>query len=317
MKLSVLVTTYNHAPFIGRALESVADQRTNFDYEIVVADDCSQDGTREIVRDFAERHPGRTRLVLPKSNLGHSGNAIFRRQLETASGEYTALLDGDDYWTSNRKLQRQVDFLDAHPECSTCFHNVNVVYEGGGTATHLFHQDEPRSAHARPTPKPRSTLADIVRGNFIQTCSVVLRAGPIQRLPGWYESLRIGDWPLYVLSAEHGTIAYLDEVMATYRVHPGGLWSAELSAQREFSDVEAIAHVYDVLNRHLAHAFDSEIRPVVADLYRSAAFSFYAAGRYRWASVCARRALRRFSAAERVRHWRLFAVLALAVGRER
>jgi glycosyltransferase involved in cell wall biosynthesis len=314
MKLSVLVTTYNHAPFIRQALESVAAQTTSFDYEIVIADDCSDDGTREIVREFAAGHAGPTQLILPDSNLGRGGNPIFFRQLEATRGEYTAMLDGDDYWTSRHKLQMQVDFLDAHPECSTCFHDVNVVYDDLSTPSHLFHQDRPWGELTALRPKPISTLADIVRGDFIATCSAVFRTpGP---LPAWYYDVAYTDWPLHVLNAERGSIAYIDEVMGTYRVHAGGLWSMDKSRNRRLEDVEAVVAVHDAINRHLAFAFDPQITDDVAHLYERAAVNFLRMRARRWASICARRSLRRLPATRRIRRWRSMVVVALtALGR--
>ena len=114
LKVTVLVMTYNHAGFIAQALDSVLTQRTGFHYEILISEDRSTDGTRETVISYAEKHPGRIRLLLSERNL-HS-NTVVSRGIRVARGEYVALLDGDDYWVSPDKLQKQVDFLDAHPE---------------------------------------------------------------------------------------------------------------------------------------------------------------------------------------------------------
>src|SRR5512133_148878 len=120
IKVSVLVMTYNHEKFIQQALDSVAMQATNFDYEILISEDCSTDRTREIVLEFQKEHPDKVRLLLSKTNV-HS-NQVVVRGIRAAQGQYLAMLDGDDYWTSPTKLQKQADFLDGHPECSLCFH---------------------------------------------------------------------------------------------------------------------------------------------------------------------------------------------------
>src|SRR6266851_2413988 len=132
MEVSVLVTTYNHEKYIAQALDSVLMQETNFEYEIIIAEDCSIDQTRSIVVDFQRRNPGKIRLLLPEEHLGYgSGNGIFAQAFELARGEYVALLDGDDYWISPQKLQKQVEFLKVHPECVLCFHNALKIYEDG------------------------------------------------------------------------------------------------------------------------------------------------------------------------------------------
>src|SRR5690348_13348495 len=114
MKVTVLVITYNHEPFIRQAIESVMMQVTDFEYEVVIIEDFSTDRTRDIVIEFQEKYRNKIRLVLADkhSNVRTAGPG----EILKARGRYIALLDGDDYWTSPHKLQKQVDFLDHHPE---------------------------------------------------------------------------------------------------------------------------------------------------------------------------------------------------------
>ena len=119
-KVSVVMLTYNHEKFIAQAIESVLIQRTNFPIELVVGEDCSTDGTREIVRRYAAARPDIIRLVFHEKNVGAYENG--QDVLAACQGEYIALLEGDDYWTSPDKLQRQADYLDAQPACALCFH---------------------------------------------------------------------------------------------------------------------------------------------------------------------------------------------------
>jgi glycosyltransferase involved in cell wall biosynthesis len=310
IELTVLLITYNHADFLETAVESVLMQETDFDYEVIVSEDFSTDGTREIAQRLAEAHPDRIRVLLSERNL--NDNTVMRRGLESARGRYVALLDGDDFWTSRRKLQRQMDFLEAHPEYSSCFHNVNVVHEGGATPTHLFHQDEIVEGVTAPKPGPISTLADVVRSNFIPTCSVVFRAEIGRDLPSWFDGLASGDWPLHIVSAQHGDIAYLDEVMGTYRVHPGGIWTMNRSKFLRVGDVENAVRTCDVINEHLGFSFDRALNERITNLYERTAIRFYKRGEHRAASVCARRSLQRAPMALLPRRWRSMAVLGLS-----
>ena len=125
IKVSVLVMTYNHIDFIAQALDSVLEQQVCFDYEILISEDCSIDGTREVVLAYQRRFPQKIRLLLSGQNM--RSNEIVVRGINAAKGQYIALLDGDDYWISPNKLQSQVDFLDSNPECSMCFHNAKVL----------------------------------------------------------------------------------------------------------------------------------------------------------------------------------------------
>ena len=121
-KVSVLMIAYNEEQFVKQAIQSVLMQKANFEYELVIGEDCSTDRTREIVLEFQRKYPDRIRLLLAKRNLGASVNWI--RTLRGCRGQYVANLDGDDYLTSAHELQKQADFLDAHPECSICFHAI-------------------------------------------------------------------------------------------------------------------------------------------------------------------------------------------------
>ena len=114
MKLSVGILTYNQEKYIRQCLDSVLMQKVDFDYEIVVGDDASTDGTQDILRDYAKHYPGKFVLLLGEKNEGISMN--YKKVLTACKGEYVALCEGDDYWTDMTKLQKQVDFLENHPD---------------------------------------------------------------------------------------------------------------------------------------------------------------------------------------------------------
>ncbi|CAK7063221.1 glycosyltransferase [Tissierella sp.] len=127
IKVSVLMTTYNHEEFIEEAIESVLMQEVNFKYELVIGEDCSTDNTREIVKKYKEKYPDIIKLSLQKENS--EGRKNFTSAFDMCSGEYVALLEGDDYWTDENKLQKQVDFLDKNPDCSLCGHGYKRYHE--------------------------------------------------------------------------------------------------------------------------------------------------------------------------------------------
>ena len=119
VKLSVVMTTYNHERYIAEAIESVLRQQTSFGIEIVVGEDCSTDRTLNIVQSYATMYPEAIRIISSESNVGWRNN--YRRTIEAARGRYIALLDGDDYFTHRKKLQMQVDLLEAHPDVGMCY----------------------------------------------------------------------------------------------------------------------------------------------------------------------------------------------------
>lgn len=130
MKVSVLFITYNHEPYLKQSLDAVLMQETDFDYEIVVGEDCSTDNTRAILREYADRYPDKFRLLFREKNFGRPTMNVYDTGMH-CEGDYIAFLEGDDYWTDSKKLQKQVDFLDKNPEYMACTHTCEVVDKYG------------------------------------------------------------------------------------------------------------------------------------------------------------------------------------------
>jgi len=216
MKVSVLMLAYKHEKFIAQALDSVLMQQVDFDYEIVIGEDCSPDTTREILICYQQKYPDKIRLLLPEKNLGMHDN--FIQTFKACQGNYISILEGDDYWTSPYKLQKQVDFLDKNAECTICFHKAFVPNQDGSTGWLL----SPKEQHNKVF-----TLEDILScsNNMMPTASIMFRQGFINEFPDWIYNVDLIDWILQVFLAQHGNIGYLDEVLSVYRVHPEGNWS--------------------------------------------------------------------------------------------
>lgn len=215
MKVSVMVVAYNHEAYIEQAVRSVLAQRTSFDYEIVIGEDCSTDRTLEILLDLQAQHPDKIRLLTTDHNLGMIENSI--RTFKACQGEYVALLDGDDYWCAEDKLQTQVDFLDQHPDFALCFHSVLQVNQDSAQPPKVM----------QPNPlKDVYEITDLIHSNFIQTCSAVLRNEAIDQFPRWAYDLNLLDWLMFIMAAQNGKIKYIDQVMGAYRVHSLGFWSS-------------------------------------------------------------------------------------------
>jgi glycosyltransferase involved in cell wall biosynthesis len=246
MKVSVVVVTCNHEAFIETALRSVLSQRTRFDFEVIVSEDASTDRTRSIVGRWQAQHPDRVRVILSESSI--ATNEVVARGFRAAQGEYIALLDGDDYWTSDGKLQTQADYLDAHPDLSLCFHNAEVVDDAGACIRPRY-TSEPRNA--------RSTLEELWGGNPFATCTSMFRREAVATIPdGYADFFPITDWPLYVLFAEQGDVGYIPAVMGAYRVHAAGLYSRR-SAQGKLESVDAF---YRHVNEWLGFRHDRAVR---------------------------------------------------------
>ncbi len=127
-KLSVIFITYNHAQYVEKALMSVINQKTDFPFEVVVGDDCSTDGTQDILKRIASGHP-EVKLNLRSENTGGRPTLNVYETTKKCTGQYLAYLEGDDFWTDDHKLQKQVDFLEDHPEYTACTHSMKMVDE--------------------------------------------------------------------------------------------------------------------------------------------------------------------------------------------
>jgi glycosyltransferase involved in cell wall biosynthesis len=272
--VSVLIVTYNHARFVRQALDGALAQRLPQPYEILVSEDCSTDGTSEIVQQYAESHPHLIRLLLSERNL-HS-NEVVARGFRAARGRYVALLDGDDYWTSDDKLQAQLAFLDARSDLTICFHNVQVVDEHSQSTGRLWNQpDQPEI----------SGLRELLRGNFIATSSVVYRRAAVAEIPAWYDRFfPVTDWPLHVLYAREGHIGYLDRTLGAYRLHGGGLFST--LGERE--KLEANADFYRRLRACSSGALAAEVARGQRDYFLGWAEEFRRRGDRRMQLRCLR-----------------------------
>lgn len=258
VKVSVAMITYNHEPFIAQAIESVLMQETDFAVELVIGEDCSTDGTRAIARDYGDRYQDRIRLLLPKRNLGIIPN--FVATLNACWGQYIALCEGDDYWIDPHKLQKQVDFLEAHPECSMCFHRQLARFEDGSNHPHVSSVPHTGSIFS---------LEDLIVESFIPTLTVMYRRGVVQDLPDWYFTVFPSDRPLHILHAQHGMIGFIDEIMAVYRVHEGGVWSMRSCAERLANEMD----LYEKLRQHLGEEYAALIDAGVSKAYfREAGF---------------------------------------------
>lgn len=238
------MVTYNHERYVAQAVESVLMQQTEHTYEIIIGEDCSTDGTRAIVVELAHRHPERIKLRLARRNKGAKKN--FVGTLGDCRGKYVVILEGDDYWISPHKLQRQVDALNARPDWAICFHPAQCLYEDGSTGPALLPDGWTKS---------ESKLKDLFVSNFIPTSGAMFRNRLCWPLPDWFLESTLGDWPLHILNAAHGKIGFLPEPMSVYRIHSQGMWTSQDLGKKLTSIFEMLADV----DHHFGGKYRKEI----------------------------------------------------------
>ncbi|SFB75440.1 Glycosyl transferase family 2 [Flexibacter flexilis DSM 6793] len=242
MKVSVCMITYNHEQYIAQAIESIIGQQTDFDYELIIGEDCSKDGTRSICVDYQQKYPDKIKLVLHNPNVGMLPN--FLSVLDKCEGEFVAMCEGDDYWTDVHKLQKQVDFFNKNPDYTVNFHSLQLMVNGE-IQTPAF------------LPKNTFSIEDLIKSNFIGTASVMFRFQKPFSLPNWFVELPFGDWTLHIINANKGKVGYLPEHLGVYRIHAGGNWSnARASAlKQELVKVKFYNHI----SHYLASKYDRVI----------------------------------------------------------
>jgi len=237
--VSIVCITYKHEKYITEAIESFLMQKTNFPFEIIIGDDNSPDGTPAIIKQYEENYPGIVRAVRREKNIGLMAN--FLDCMSKVRGEYTALCEGDDYWTDPHKLQMQYEALQNHPECDLAFHDVDFVDENG--------QFMRRHSWGRSNEK---WFTGVYAGKRIvsaamtipHTTSMFFRSKFFD--PAYFDFLgKISafDYPLTVTLCNAGDVYYIDKVMSGYRQH-----GATVSNSRSYGYNETL--LAEILEAH-------------------------------------------------------------------
>jgi len=205
--VSVCMITYNHEKYISQAVEGVLMQKTNFLIELIIGEDCSTDNTRNICLEYKEKYPDIIKLLLSEKNLGMMQN--FITTLQSCTGKYIALCEGDDYWTDPHKLQKQVDFLEENLEFSSIACKAKLI----GNLSGDFGLEKSRIL----------IINDFTKHRPFHTASFLFRKKYIEGLQ--FPQILSSDRFLYFFLASKGNIYYSEEIMVIYRKHSEGLSS--------------------------------------------------------------------------------------------
>ncbi|OLA61834.1 MAG: hypothetical protein BHW48_02990 [Roseburia sp. CAG:10041_57] len=227
-KVSIWCTTYNHCNYIKRTLDSFLMQHTTFNYEVIIYDDASTDGTTQIIQEYAKNHPDNIKLLIMKENKYEVTKKNFKWKndlmLGVSEGEYIAFCEGDDYWIDENKLQIQVDYMDKHKECACTGHGAIQAGEEGLPIV-IMQEGEERDL------SPKELI--IRKGNImIPTASLMYRRD-VLRMEDFFYQVGIGDYPTQLYSLLKGTFHYFPRNMSVYRYQCSGSWTATMRKDRE------------------------------------------------------------------------------------
>ncbi len=219
-KVSVSLITFNQEKYIAQCIDSIINQITDFEFEIVVADDHSTDRTPHIVKEYATKYPHLIKPILRQKNLGLVRNAVDT--IDSCTGKYIALLEGDDYWVDNSKLQVQADYLDNNPDCAFCFTNQYHFMEENPSKKYIaFNEDN--------KPPQKFTLDFYIKSNTLIPNNTKMFRKSVQpsSFPEWFYIAVNWDWILHILQVGEQKIGYIDRITLAYRRPPGALFMAK------------------------------------------------------------------------------------------
>ncbi len=250
-KISVIVTSYNHEEYIRECIDSILMQKS-VEIELIVGDDCSDDNTRIILENYHDLFPEIIKLLPLTENMGVTKN--IKRCLETVTGEYVAICEGDDYWTDPYKLQKQVNFLEERPDCVMCFTSILLSYTN---------EEKKNYVHPKNLTKDTITTRELITNNFIGNFSCCMyRTEVVKNLPDTLYDIFTVDWMFNIVCSEYGNIGFLSENMSVYRIHNEGLWSSKNSKEK----VSVLIELIELYNEFFSFRYDSEFKKFQKEL---------------------------------------------------
>ena len=262
--VSICCITYNHAKYIRQCLEGFVMQQTNFPVEIIINDDASTDGTADIIKEFETRHPDRLKPIYQEENQYSKGVRGMLRNFcyPRAKGKYIALCEGDDYWTDPLKLQKQVDFMEAHPDYTMCCSNAVIVTPKGEEEWCRYPIDQ-----TIPT-------EDMIKhgGLFVQTATLLFRRELVIGANDYPESARkchVGDFPLQIYAALKGKVYWFTDKMAAYRYGSAESWTMsfkKMDVERKITAMRSEIDMLKDMNALSNYKYDSAFKRIQAKL---------------------------------------------------
>lgn len=250
-KVSIVCMVYKHEAYLRQCFDGFVMQKTDFPIEILVNDDCSPDGSAKVIREYEKKYPDLFHCIYQEENQYSKGKMAWWEVLfPMAKGEYIAICEGDDYWIDPYKLQKQVDFMEQHPDYVACFHNARVQYDDHVSLFNALDENHD------------PTTEDIIKRHwFIATPTLFFR-NVLHDYPEWRGEVLNGDYLLELLLAREGRFYYMDDVMAVYRQDGMGM-SAVLNRNKvDMVDklIYLLERMKDYYDGEYASTFDESIR---------------------------------------------------------
>lgn len=246
-EITVVLMTYNQKNYISQSLESILAQKIDTSFDVLVHDDCSNDGTYEIVLDYQKKYPNKIKIIHQNERkfLNDGFNMmIYKYVVPYIKSKYIAYCDGDDYWCDVHKLRKQYDFMESHKDYSMCFHSAYQLKQNGDMSSKWFIQEDKDIG-----------MPDLINDNLgirIATSSIFLKSNVFKNFPDWRKTFCVEDFPMYMMAAMNGKIHQLSDIMCVYRQFSIGSWSSQNKENNE----RIISHQKDIIDN--MKAFDKQ-----------------------------------------------------------
>lgn len=252
--VTVICITYNHEKYIAEAIESFVRQKTNFNLEVLVHDDCSTDRTAQIIKEYEKKYPGIVKGYFEEENQYSKGISPTLLMFSQASGKYIALCEGDDFWIDENKLQMQVDYMQKDEECSLCFHASKVINAKDGSFMNSMRLNNIDGI------VPCEKI--ILNRNKFSTASMLFCKKYIEEYP---RQLGCYDYVLKLYLASKGHTYYINKEMSVYRKNVPNSWSVKSrnDAERQCEFLDNAIEVFKKFNEFTSKKFDKEISYVI------------------------------------------------------
>ena len=248
-KVSVSLITYNHEKYIVECLDSIIKQVVDFEIEVVVADDCSTDRTPEIVAEYALKYPTLIKPILRKANLGMVQNALAT--IKACSGDYISLMEGDDFWVNDHKLQIQADYLDKNKDCALCFTNGYIFFDETPGKRQSFYEES-----KKPPQKFDRDFFIKKACNILNNTKMFRNEVQPEIFPDWIYNSINWDWVLHILQSANGNFGFIDIETMAYRRHSG----AAFMTKSEIDILQNGIVTLHELNKYLDYIFNETFK---------------------------------------------------------
>lgn len=217
--LTIYCLAYNHEKYIRQTLEGFVNQKTKYQFRVIVHDDASTDGTVNIIKEYTEKYPDIIIPIYQQENQYSKNVSIFDNYIvPLLKGKYLAVCEGDDYWCDDYKIQTQIAYLEAHPDCSLCVHNTELIDENGKSLHKFFNNAQNDKNY---------NIKEVVEadgGGLFHTSAFMYRINDRLSKPEVFQIPKVGDYPLAIWLATLGYVHYIGKVMSVYRVGSVNSW---------------------------------------------------------------------------------------------